>query len=91
MAEVSAFSPGYKPMHLYMLTLPNWHPNRDSFATNKDNITDWKGNIIKRKHQGTASLHISAAKGKNIDAVIMASVRMEDRDIKPPWLCIPNA
>jgi hypothetical protein len=37
--------------NIYMITPTTWNPHCDSYATNEENITDWEGNIIERKHR----------------------------------------
>ena len=34
---------------IYLLTPSGWNPHDDSYATNKENMLDWEGNMITKK------------------------------------------
>ena len=87
---------------VYLLTPTTFNPHCDSFARNEENITDWQGNIIDKRHRQqyiiseieentamTASMQVSSAEYKAIDN-IFEDEDDQDGPVHPEWLPIPS-
>jgi hypothetical protein len=44
---------------IYMLTPDRFNPHDDSYAENEDNMLDWEGNMIEKKHRTKILLFLS--------------------------------
>ena len=84
---------------VYILTPSRWNPHCDSYATNEENMMDWEGNMVDKRHRlqiliseiheddaMTASLQISSTESKRIDDVINNSVDIDSEEkVEPQW------
>jgi hypothetical protein len=88
---------------IYMLTPDRFNPHDDSYAENEDNMLDWKGNMIEKKHRTkillskveeneamAASVQVSSQETREIDCVLETSYD-EEEIVKPCYGTIPRA
>jgi hypothetical protein len=88
---------------VYLLTPPDFNPHDDAYAANKDNMTDWEGNMIEKRHRTQillseidedslmeASAVISSIKTRTIDCVLEHCNVLEEKDT-PQYQPIPRA
>jgi hypothetical protein len=107
---VFSYFPTSKPMALemtesedvYMLTPSRWDPHQIAYAENEDNMLDWEGNIIDKRHcqqiilsdieEDTAmavSVYIGSIEVKEIDRVMETVAKDSDRP-HPSYKHVPR-
>jgi hypothetical protein len=88
---------------IYMLTTDQFNPHDDSYAVNEENMLDWEGNMVERKHRTkillsevedneamAASVQVSSIESRAIDRALETSD--DKREIlKPCFHIIPRA
>jgi hypothetical protein len=87
---------------IYMLTPDRFNPHGDSYAENEDNMLDWEGNVIEKKHRTkillseveeneamAASVQVSSLETREIDRVLETSYD-EEEIVKPCYGTIPR-
>ncbi len=88
---------------IYMLTTDQFNPHDDSYAVNEENMLDWEGNMVERKHRTkillsevedneamAASVQVSSIESRVIDRALETSD--DEREIlKPCFYIIPRA
>jgi hypothetical protein len=88
---------------IYMLTTDQFNPHDDSYAVNEENMLDWEGNMVERKHRTkillsevedneamAASVQVSSIESRAIDRALETSD--DEREIlKPCFHITPRA
>jgi hypothetical protein len=88
---------------VYLLTPSRWNPHCDAYATNEENMLDWEGNMIERRHRSqillsdvrddsvfAASVEISSVESNAIDALLQRSDDEIEEKVQPCWKPIPR-
>jgi hypothetical protein len=89
---------------IYLLTPRRWNPHDDSYATNKENMLDWEGNMVTKKDRVqvllsevaedtaiVASMQISSVENCAVDTVLQRSHSASEEKVQPCWQHIPRA
>jgi len=89
---------------VYLLTPSKMNPHCDAYATNEENMLDWEGNMVQKKHRVrillsevaeddamSASVQVSSTEAKAIDSVFESNSVSHDEEAHPCWQSIPRA
>jgi hypothetical protein len=87
--------------NIYMLTNDRFDPHDDSFAANEENMLDWEGNMIEKKHRTqillsdivedskmAASVQISSIESRAIDRALESDA--DEEMVKPCFDTVPS-
>ena len=88
---------------IYMLTTDQFNPHDDSYAVNEENMLDWEGNMVERKHRTkillseaeeneamAAFVQVSSIESRAIDRVL-ETIDDEGEIVKPCFHTVPRA